>query len=102
MNKRQYPRQAWVLQTSFKPKEVTIERPYKSWSGAADGDLSSTGKWYSANDLFDTKDAAIAAGHLRLAAQEEKLAKQMAGITKKRAELGKAADGAQGETGGAA
>jgi hypothetical protein len=88
--KRQYPRQAWVLLPSFKPKEITVEKQYKSWSGAADGDLSSTGKWYAVEGLYPTKAAAIAAGRQEINAQQTDLDKRHERIQKRIAALDKA------------
>jgi hypothetical protein len=87
---RTYPRQAWVLQPSFKPKEVTITQPYSSWGGASEWDLAEGGKHYHHTDLHPTKAAAIAAGREKLVAAQADVDKRQATVTKRAAALDKA------------
>lgn len=90
MTDRTYPRQAWVLQPSFRPKEITLVRKYSSYSSTDYGDESDTGKVYPPNAMFDTKADAIEAGHMRLNKQIATLDKQRIAIDKRAAALKKA------------
>jgi hypothetical protein len=61
MSTRTYPYTAWALTPSFKPKQVTLTKLYHSWGAGGEWDESDSRKLYSAtNDLFPTKEAAIA------------------------------------------
>lgn len=81
--KDKFPYEAWVLGGTFIPKKVEIIG-YK-W-----GDKNyphSGSKTYYWEDLYLTKEEAIASGHERLADQERILAKRQASIDKKRTNL---------------
>ena len=85
MTERTYPFICWVLQPSFKPKQVQITSHYYAEWYEAD-----TGARYAGADMFPTQEQAIAEGRTRLAAQEALLAKRQENITKRRAALDKA------------
>lgn len=87
--KRKYPRQAWMLQPSFKPVEVTVvKRPYPH--SYPDLDELSTGKTEHIESLYPTKAAAIAAGREAVAKAEADLLKRRANLDKKIKSLDKA------------
>lgn len=90
MTQRTYPRQAWVLQPSFRPKEVTLVRRAFAYSPTDYGDTADTGKDYAPEDMFPTKADAIAEGKKRLDEQQAKLDKMQANLDKRRATLKKA------------
>ncbi len=92
MSKRQYPRQAWVLQPSFKPKEVTIVRPYSSASWD-EWDVAEGGKSYHKDSLFPTMAEAIAYGREQVEKQRADIAKRQATLEKRIAALDKAEKG---------
>jgi hypothetical protein len=95
VSKRQYPRQAWVLLPSFKPKEVTIVKRYGSWSGTDDWDVAEGGKLYRKDSLFPTMTDAIAFGRIEVEKQQADIAKRQERLIKRIAALDKAA--AQGD-----
>lgn len=87
MTTRQYPFSGWVLQPSFKPKEVTIvSGPHSSYQ------QSESGKWYANSDVYSTKDEAIQGGWERVRKQQEDLNKKQVSLNKKQAVLRKAAE----------
>lgn len=90
MSKRKYPRQAWVLTPSFKPKEVTIEKGYASWRGASDWDIAEGGKQYHVDTLFDSKAAAIANGREQVIKTQADIDKRQLNLNKRIAALDKA------------
>ena len=103
MSKRKYPRQAWVLLPSFKPKEVTITKQYGSWSSAEDWDLADSGKSYHKDSLFPSMSAAVAHGRAQVEKQAADIAKRQATLEKRIAALNKAESAQQsalGEKGG--
>ena len=83
----QYPRKAWVLQPSLRPKQVTLVEGIATFEGYAE---SNTGKWYRLNETYETKAEAIAAGWMRIGEQQAALDKKSANLDKKRAALAKA------------
>lgn len=83
----QFPYNAWVLQPSFKPKEVTFTE--KHWYGDR-RHRSGTGKVYPVSEIYPTKQAAIAAGREQLEKQREDLLKRQERIDKRAAALDKA------------
>ena len=85
MTERTYPFICWVLQPSFKPKQVQITSHYY-----AEWYQSDTGARYAGADMFPTQEQAIAEGRTRLATQEALLARRQANIDKRRAALDKA------------
>lgn len=87
---REYPRQVWVLMPSFKPVQVTVVKPYDSWSSVDYGDLTDAGKLYGITKMFASLDDAISAGRRGLSAQEVKIALMSEKIQKKRTALDKA------------
>lgn len=89
MTKRKYPFIAWVLGGTFIPKAVEFK-------GSAWGNWHKTtgGKRYSDDDIFPTKEAAIAHGRERLVEQEARIVRQQDTIAKKRANLDKHDDSA--------
>lgn len=87
--KRTYPYQAWMLQPSFKPVEVTITKCAYAHS-YSDWDELSTGRALHINFLHPTKAAAIAAGRAAVAKAEADLVKRRQNLDKKIAQLNKA------------
>jgi hypothetical protein len=87
MSQRTYPRKAWVLLPSFKPKEVELVKPYRAFGGLDYGDLTETGKMYQVAELFDTKRAAVDEGWRRVDEQKAALDKKLINIAKKRKAL---------------
>lgn len=94
MTERQYPRQAWVLMPSFKPKEITIVKRSFGYTSTYSGyDESDTGKDYRISDLFDSKGEAIAAGREKVKAMQADIDKRQATLNKRIAALDKAEKG---------
>lgn len=83
--KRDYPFNAWVLGGTFIPKQIIFIG--KGWD--SDWHLSEGGKGYFHEDVFQSKDQAVAAGREKLAKQQARIKKQQDGIDKKRANLDK-------------
>jgi hypothetical protein len=83
----EFPYNAWVLQPSFKPKEVTLTE--KNWYGGQ-YHLSDTGKVYLLSEIYPTKQAAIVAGREQLEKQREDLNKRQERIDKRAAALDRA------------
>lgn len=91
MSDRKYPREAWVLQPSFKPKRVVITgRAHPNSSMFKEWEASESGKDYHANDLHESKLAAIAVGREKLQALEAEIAKRQETLSKRKAALDKA------------
>ncbi|QJD98649.1 hypothetical protein HH212_00155 [Massilia forsythiae] len=90
MAERKYPRQAWVLMPSFKPAEVTLKKPYGSFCGSEDWDLTEKGKPYHKDSLYLSKSAAIAAGREQVEQQRADIAKRQEKMNKRIAALDKA------------
>jgi len=90
MTTRTYPRTVWVLQPSFKPKQVTLVEAYSSWSDEEYGDFSESRRLYRREEQFFRQKDAIAAGRALLAKQQIDLDKKQANIAKKTAALDKA------------
>jgi hypothetical protein len=88
---RTYPYKAWVLMPSFKPVEVEFKEAYSSYGAVRDYDISAKERAYHISEIFPSKEAAIAAGWVRIHAQEEALTKKAANLLKKREVLAKAA-----------
>ncbi len=89
--KRIYPRKAWVLTTSFNPKEVIITGPYEWHSSYDYGDMTDAGKLYPVEDLHPTMQDAIAQGWKDVKRIQADLDKRAVALGKKRATLNKAA-----------
>jgi hypothetical protein len=92
MNKikaRQYPYYAWVLQPSFKPKQILIVGRVFLYS-YPEYDKTKSGTSYHIDKLFLTKDAAVAHGWERIREIEADLAKRTERLAQKRQELEKA------------
>ena len=87
MSNRIYPRKAWVLQPSFKPKEVELIKPYRSFGGADYGDLTAESKLYAASEMFDTMRAAVDEGWRRIEKQQADLDKKAANLAKRKKAL---------------
>ena len=85
MTERTYPFICWVLQPSFKPKQVQITSHYYAEWYQSDNCHN-----YQGCDMFPTQEKAIAEGRTRLATQEALLARRQANIDKRRAALDKA------------
>jgi len=94
MSKRQYPRQAWVLLPSFKPKEVTIaQRSHPHSTMFEDWDLASDGKSYHFEKLHPSLAAAIASGREQVVKMQADIEKRRATMEKRIASLDKAEKG---------
>jgi len=91
MSKRKYPRQIWVLLPSFKPKEVTVPKQFFPYRNADNGDVTETGRRYTVEEMFNTKEEAIKAGWAILIKQGNTITKRLVKITKKCVALTKAA-----------
>jgi hypothetical protein len=87
---RVYPRQAWVLLPSFKPKEVTLVKPYCAWGSTRDYDVAESGKHYHKDELHLSQEAAIAAGRVKVAATQANIDKRQENLNKQIASLDKA------------
>ena len=90
MSKRQYPRQAWMLLPSFKPKELTIVEHYRNWGSGMDWDRAEGGKTYNVDKLFGTKADAITAGRDLIEKARADIAKRQETMNKRIAALDKA------------
>jgi len=97
MSKRQYPRQAWVLLPSFKPKEITIVNPYRTGQGEEDWDVAEGGKFYHKDHLFPSMSAAIAYGRAQVEKQAADIEKRQAMLDKRTAALDKAEAASKGD-----
>ena len=86
-----YPYTAWVLQPSFKPKEVTFVKHDEGWSGEDYGCKSESGKVYSRVAIHATKADAITFGHAEVRRMQLALDKKQESLNKKREALTKAA-----------
>ena len=82
-----FPYTGWVLMLSFKPVETTFVEPARFRDG---WHKSLGGKTYSTQDIYETKDAAISAGHIDLHKQQAALDRKQINIHKRRAALEKA------------
>ncbi|MES2942975.1 MAG: hypothetical protein V4772_08930 [Pseudomonadota bacterium] len=94
--KRVYPRKAWVLTPSFKPKEVELVRAYNAFGGTYYGDITTTDKLCRLDELHESKDAAVADGWLKVAKMQADLKKRNESLSKKIKELEKAVQGKPG------
>ena len=90
-DKTTFPYTAWRLMPSLKPVQVEIVQPYGDYLERHDYHLDANGKVYhAATELFATKQAAIAAGSVLLAALRERHRKLGDQIQKKTVALAKA------------
>lgn len=89
MNERTYPYTAWVLQPSFKPKEVELVKHYTSFGGTDYGDETASKKVYRLDEIFASKADAIAEGWRRVEKQQSDLEKRQESLDKKKAALTK-------------
>lgn len=88
---RVYPRQAWVLMPSYKPKEVTVIKPYGTYSpGVKEWDIIESGKSYHHAYLYASKEVAIATGKDLCLRMQLALNKRQISLDKKIAALNKA------------
>lgn len=95
---RQYPRQAWVLTPSFKPKEVTIIKPY---GGICDEwDVAEGGKLYHKDLLFHSVSDAITNGRAQVESQKADIVKRQERLSKRITALDKAESASQPTKGG--
>lgn len=85
----EYPTTAWVLQPSFKPVKVELVKRKFSLS-SPEYHATVTGKPYNENDLFASKQDAIAAGRAEIEKMEADLAKRRTNLDKRIAALDKA------------
>jgi len=86
-----YPYKAWVLQPSFKPKEVTFVEQALAYGIEDYGCVSETGKWYRRDQIHATKTDAIIFGHSEVRRMQDDLKKKLDSLEKKREALAKAA-----------
>jgi hypothetical protein len=84
---RIYPREAWVLLPSFKPKQVRVVKKYTSFGGTDYGDVTESGRCYRLDELFDSKEAAITYGRAACDKQQADLDKRQQSIQKRREAL---------------
>lgn len=89
MQDHDYPCPGWVLQPSFKPKEVTLMGPCGYENKYIE---AGNGKWYARSDVYATKTDAIRGGWAHVKRQQEALDKKQAALNKKQEVLRKAAD----------
>lgn len=87
--KTTYPYRQWRLMPSYKPVEVEIVGPNTHYWRRGNP-VDSRGKVYDRHELFDTKEKAIAYGHIQLDQQQEVVSKRQASINARRAALEKA------------
>lgn len=87
--KLSYPVIAWVLQPSFKPKQVTLNS-YHSNYGGVDWHKSDSGKAYNDNEVRFTQEEIILLGEQQLKKQQADLDKKQANIDKRKETLAKA------------
>lgn len=85
--KRQYPRDVWVLQPSMKPKKVTVVKRYASYSSTDYGDQTEEGTRYGVTDMHASEAEAIREGWKRIAAIQADINKRQENLDKKRAVL---------------
>ena len=86
-----YPYTAWVLQPSFKPKEVTFVRHDKGWSDEDYGCESGSGRVYRRDAIHAAKTDAITFGNAEVRRMQLALDKKQERLNKKRETLTKAA-----------
>jgi hypothetical protein len=93
MTARTYPYKAWVLQPTFKPIEVELQRHYSQglW------DQTASGKLYHVRDLFPTQQEAIEHGWKEIERMQEALDKKAEGLRKKRSALNTATQLSKGK-----
>lgn len=90
MSDRTYPYAAWALTPGFKPKAINLIKCYgATWDKY---DVSSTGKIYLVDHVYETQDAAIRAGLDKCDAQQADLHARQARLDKRRATLEKASN----------
>lgn len=82
----EFPTKVWVLQPSFKPKQIELVGHYTHWQGQDYYHVLS-GKPYHEGEVFPTKSEAIARGRERLSAQQADLDKKQANLNKRKAAL---------------
>lgn len=80
---RTYPRAVWVIQPSFKIKQVEVVRQYSCWGNEDYGDLTVSNKRYSPSEMFGSKEEAMAAAREKLQAQQNDLDKRQEALTKR-------------------
>jgi len=91
MTKRSYPYKAWTLMPSFKPVEVELVGNYDSSLGYQHMDVTAKGKiYFVGQNLWPSKEAAIAAGRDQLKAQQADLDKRQERLNKRTSALDKA------------
>lgn len=94
MSARQYPRQAWVLLPSFKPKQVTVtSRSHPHSCMFADWDWADDGKSYHFEKLHPSLAAAIASGREQVTKMAADIAKRQATMERRITSLDKAEKG---------
>ena len=86
MSKQVFPYDGWVLMPSFKPVQVT----FVADSHGSFWHMRESGRQYCALDIYQSKQAAIAAGRAALDEQQVRLNKKQAHIEKRWATLDKA------------
>lgn len=87
--KREYPRQVWVLTPSYKPTEVTVVQRYAAWSNHDYGDQTDKGKLYHMAHMHASKSAAIAAGREAIKKVQADINKRQENLNKRVAALDK-------------
>lgn len=88
---RTYPYAAWVLQPSFKPKEITFVSHYLGWGASSDyGCIAQSGKLYQRCQIHPTKAEAIAFGRSEVERMRADLKKKQDSLDAKVSALDKA------------
>lgn len=84
-----FPYTAWRLTPGFKPVECKVIG-HGEWWGDIPYRRLATGGTALAEEIYDSKESAIAAGRQKVSVQEAVLAKKRASLDKKTAALNKA------------
>jgi len=84
MSLRIYPYRAWLLTRNFQPLEIELVGPGYANSAY---DRTQAGRNYPLDELFASKDAAIACGEGKLDALTAELSRRQACLEKRRVQL---------------
>ena len=87
--KLSYPVDVWVLQPSFKPKQVKLTGYYGNYCGD-DYHSSESGKTYCVTEITCTENEIIAKGEQLVKKQQADLDKKQANLDKRKENLAKA------------
>ena len=90
MNARTYPRTAWILQPSFKPKQVTVISSYSAWDSYSDWECIEDGPLTHIKAMRDTLEEIIAFGQQEIDRMQSAIDKRQTTLDKKRGKIQKA------------